>query len=121
MKKEELLEEMLNEVKDIKDFAKEEIPFVAKEYIFAQKVQNYFALIVGLAMLMAASTGALYRSGVLTEKVSDGWGLVVGIASILFFIVGGVATQCAISELIDLHLQPRRMAIKAITSLFKNP
>ncbi len=116
MEVDKFVQEMLNEVTNLKDLAKEELPIVAKEYIKAYKVKTIFGLIVGaLLLLLAMSSGAYALFGKFSEYHNDDaaffclFGIVSGIA--------GLITVWSITDLIDIVCQPRRLAILAITSL----
>ena len=115
-RKAEFLEEMLQEVKNLKDLAKEELPVVAKEYILANKVQAYSGLAIALVLLSVAAFSGHQLMTLELERYSDakfGYALLGGLTGIIGFILA----MCNVSSLLDLYLQPRRMAIKAITSL----
>lgn len=114
--KEEFLEEMLREVKSLKDVAKEELPLLAKEYIYANKVQIWMLLGVSMLLLIMAAAGTAYLVLGEFEKYDN------AISAILCIVLttgaaGLVLLFFSISELLDFYLQPRRMAIIAITSL----
>lgn len=114
----ELLKEMLEEVKSLKDLTKSELPLVAQEYIAAEKVKAYVDLATGLGLLLTSlSTGlytALANSG---GHDVTGAQVICGIICAITGIFGIVCTACTVGNVIDLAMQPRRMAIKAITSL----
>lgn len=111
MKLEEFTSEMLNEVKAAKDLVKGELPEIAKEYIRASKIMNSLGLLLGLPVMGTGIASAIH-----------------GLSNNLFgfiligSIVGVGGFFCSLNsccELLDAYLQPRRMAIKAITSLKK--
>lgn len=55
MKLEGFTSEMLTEIKNLKDLTKEELPLIAQEYIFANKVSAIVGLsVAGLLMIIAA-------------------------------------------------------------------
>jgi hypothetical protein len=110
------VEEMVQEVKDLKDLTKEELPLIAKEYIAYLKFITMLQLIVySLIMFSAVATG-LYAAFGTFEKYDDlrmGLGFYTFIAGIVSF--GGLAFT--VESLTSLILQPKRTAIYAITSL----
>lgn len=117
MKTDAFIEEMLEEVKNLKDLAKEELPEIVKEYIFAQKVQNWLGLGVGLFLLTICASSGLYATLHEFSDKYDDTKFALFMISLLSGIVGAIFTAGCISDLINFYLQPRRMAIKAITSL----
>lgn len=115
MNKEQLIEEMLNEVKSLKDLAKEEMPLMVKEYIFANKVRGVFGLCSGLLLLAASICSIAYgheESGRIT-----GTQMVCLLTGSLGLLGAIIMVFGYTYELIDFYLQPRRMAVKAITEL----
>lgn len=117
MDKTAFLSEMLEEVKNLKDLAKGEMPEVAKEYILANKINNILSLTLGL-LLFITSVFALHFT-VYSESTGN-LGFGVGMVGSCVGLLGFLIISCSISSLIDLYFQPRRMAIKAVTSLLTN-
>jgi hypothetical protein len=116
MNKKDFIDEMLLEVKNLKDLAKDELPEIAKEYIIAKKIQAFIGLVFGiLIILLASSASAYYFFGTLESHSDSKLGLVVFLA--VAFLLGFLITFSYVDGLLDLYLQPRRMAIYAITSL----
>ncbi len=118
MNKDALLEEMLQEVKNLKDLTKEELPLIAKEYIHANLIGSLFVMGVSGVMLVISLVCGLYSMfGTFHENSGpEVLSVVVAICgSVVGFILMGIGT----TSYIDFKLQPRRMAIKAITSLIK--
>lgn len=115
-KKVEFIEEMLQEVKNLKDLAKEEMPIVVKEYILTNKVQAFVGLAISIVLLSLAGFSLFQLLTTEFERFSDakfGYSLMGSISGVMGFVI----SLCNGSRLLDLYLQPRRMAIKAITSL----
>jgi len=109
---EKLAKEMLDEVKNIKDFAKEELPVVAKEYVSYRTVSSGIMLI--LSIIGLGVSGCLLTGGLASESDFDPRTLIGGIGVLVCFIA-----TCVNGDLyLEVKLQPRRTAIKAITSLF---
>lgn len=109
-----LIAEMLNEVKDLKDLAKKELPIVAKEYIVAGKVYAAIGISIGL-LLMVISVLSGHTSYV-ADSNSD---TQVGFAALSVFsgLIGAFFNLINVPMFLDFYLQPHRMAIKAIVSL----
>lgn len=115
MNKEALIEEMLNEVKNLKDLAKDELPLVAKEYLLNQKIQGYIGLSIGMVILLVGAAAGAYAALGTFHHSEDA--VSYALSGMIGGLVGFVMTLCNGSSLMDVYLQPRRMAIKAITSL----
>lgn len=116
MNKDQFIEEMLQEVTNLKDLAKGEIPLLAKEYIYANIYQAWIGIGIAVILLILSIISGIYLATTKFPEYSD--------VKIMFFIillfsgVGGLMTLWVCSrDLLDFKLQPRRMAIKAITSL----
>lgn len=116
MNKDQFVSEMLEEVKNIKDLAKEELPLVVKEYINANKIFGWIGTIVGVILLSAVGYALHYLAHGDFERYSD-VKFVLGISSFVGGFIGAAFVMCSGTNLLNLYLQPRRMAIKAITSL----
>lgn len=117
MNKEEMIQEMLKEIKDLKDLAKSELPIVSREYINANKVRTYASVLFGLALLIVSILLGFYCGTDMDS--SRPLQFFAGLGCLIFGVTSSFMIICSIGTLIDLYLQPRRMAIKAVTSLFK--
>ena len=118
MTKDDLMQEMLTEIKNLKDLTKEELPLIAQEYIHANRVSCALGVGLGLSMLLLA--GAIAVLGFLHVPNPDRYDDVrfgCSLAGLLLGAVGFVTAVLNVSHAVDFYLQPRRMAIKAITSL----
>jgi len=120
METDKFLEEMLKEVTSLKDLAKQELPLVAKEYILAQKVMAYLGLALGGTFLLTAIGMLVFKYAYEPTNSRDDLGNVMAIISMIPGTLGVIITSTNLCSLINLYLQPRRMAIKAITSLKGN-
>jgi hypothetical protein len=117
MKLEELTSEMLTEIKDLKDLTKQELPLIVKEYIRAEKVVATIGLAIGGAFFLV-SAFLIYKGVTFIERNNYshdafGWyasAAVTLFAAFLFTLINGL-------NLLAVVMQPRRTAIKAITSL----
>lgn len=110
-------EEMLNEIKNLKDLTKEELPLIVKEYINYLKVIGIIYLTVGVFLLYSAIEAGLYVTYGEFEKYSD-FRLILSLYCLIAGILGFLIIAINLDSLLKVFLQPRRTAIKAITSLF---
>lgn len=117
MKLEEFTEEMLSELKSAKDLLKGEFPEIVKEYIRANKIMNRVGLAIGAVLFLIGVGLGLHAYNYVSEHSSDNTqfgccmaGLIIGLPGLVVIFTSGY-------ELASFSLQPRRMAIKAITSL----
>ena len=103
--------EMIQEIKDLKDLAKGELPEVAKEYVNYLKVSS----LLGFIFFGALALGSAYLMllGYFSPKSFDDktFGGMIGV--FLFSIPALVY----FGNYLEVKMQPRRMAIKAITEL----
>lgn len=120
MTKEELINELMSEVKSLKDLAKEELPEVAKEYILATKIQATFYLLLGLFIIFTASVLAFKGYNYIPENSYDDGRVGLWVGSGILTLLGGMLSLASIENLINVFYQPRRTAIEAITSLLKS-
>lgn len=114
----EFSEEMLKEIKDLKDLTKEELPKVAQEYIFYKKATSLLNLIFCSVLLLSVILAGIYLvfgnfndEDFVKKTGLAAYCLITGIISIIGF-------SCSLDEVLSVFLQPRRTAIYAITSLF---
>lgn len=120
MNKQAFMEEMLKEIKDLKDLTKEELPLIAKEYIRVNKIIHGIgvglggiATLAGLAILFVA----------VTHVPDDRWDDTKTCCYLLggFLSAGGLTISLYNTvALLSILLQPRRTAIEAVTSLLKD-
>lgn len=115
MNKEAFIEEMLQEVKNLKDLAKDELPIVVKEYIRYNIISSVIGLILSGALLTLAAICDVIAWHSPNECVQ----CLCSIAAALSGTVGTILGLCSGDTFLACKLQPRRMAIKAITSLTK--
>lgn len=110
------VEEMLKEVKDLKDLSKEQVPLVAQEYINYHMAMHLLGIIL-FGIMFLIGLGLLFV-GIFVAKTHDdqfGFELLGGILGGLGFMI----MMCNVVDYLKFKLQPRRMAIMAITSLLK--
>lgn len=112
--KDELIQELLNEVKSIKDFTKEELPVITKEYIQASKVKTFFNLCVGFMLCITAYYCVAYVINIESETAAT---IFASIYGVIGGTVGFIMVGHCITSLIDLYFQPRRIAIKSVLNL----
>lgn len=114
-----LAKEMITEIKNIKDLAKEELPLVAKEYVeYNIKTSFIGAIITGVVSLLSIAMliGVLIvylKSGTFYEVLFP-----ISLVGTIGLIIGGISCCVNVSQYLEFKLQPRRKAIEAITSLF---
>jgi hypothetical protein len=115
-----LAEEMITEIKDLKDLAKKELPEVAKEYIRFKVILNLVGIFIfGLLFLLSvcAALYGYYNKGY-THSAEDIY--TVSFALGIFGVcISPMLCIANIVEYLKFKLQPRRMAIEAVTTLFK--
>jgi uncharacterized membrane protein YukC len=116
---ESLAEEMIQEVKDLKDLTKEELPEVAKEYVRYNTILHLVGML-GFGLLavvgIAFSVYGVMHEGWTHESLDSATlALTFGGFAIL---IGGIVSLINFTMYLDFKLQPRRNAIKGITSLF---
>lgn len=116
MKVDEFINDLLAEVKDLKDLAKEQLPLVAQEYIEVNKKKMIVGLSVGASLLLLSLSSGLYAYFGKFSEFSTKPLLFVLLAA-LSGLIGTILTFSSLDTFIDFKYQPRRMAIKAITSL----
>lgn len=115
---ESLMNEMVDEIKNIKDLTKSELPELVKEYTRFN---------VGMSVLGMTVSAVLFLSCIVvivcTKSLDlDGPATLLGVAT---FLVYFIAVLLPVIFLVNLHsyfeykLQPRRKAIEAITSLVR--
>lgn len=109
---EKLAQEMIGEIKELKDLTKKELPVIAKEYL----AYCEFSYALWLAFTGIAMDASIYflTSELLNAK-SDPF-IIAG--CVLGIVIFGISTLYNIDSWASLRLQPRRHAIQAITSLF---
>lgn len=114
-----LAQEMLKEVKNIKDFAKEEIPIVAKEYVNYLTITSGTFLIVSiLGMGISGYVLSHGIAGMLSDKRMSDSQMVATLLGGIGLLISFIGTCVNGDAYMQVKLQPRRTAIKAITSLF---
>lgn len=113
MKLEDFANEMLTEIKDIKDLAKEELPLVAKEYVRYQTISNLMSIGFCLVVLLICAISTYITIGSANTNVQ----FVFGVGAVTSGIIGAVSLAICVDNYIYVKLQPRRVAIKAITTL----
>lgn len=120
MKLEDFTSEMLDEIKSAKDLVKGELPELAKEYINMQMFLSKLGMIfggvlisIGIACGIAVYLHVSHDTNYHNDEFKLGWGLVGTIVG----MIGLIVTACNVSTYFEYLMQPRRMAIKAITSL----
>ena len=111
-------DEMIKEIKNLKDLTKKEIPEVAKEYI---KFNKTISLIGGILFAIVAMVGGYIIvcgfSYIPTHEYDDaktGYYMVGGLIS----AIGIFASIANLYNYLQFLYMPRRKAIEAITSLF---
>lgn len=119
----ELMNEMVQEVKSLKDLTKKELPEIAKEFI-AYKIMEYF--VYSIVTFVVFLIGVYLIQCGLSHSELNEYGMHSGdyyfqivlgsVLSILF----SMFFVCNFLGILEYKYQPRRMAIKAITSLFPN-
>lgn len=114
-KLEELAQELIKEVRDVKDLTKKELPEIAKEYITYNITFSKVVTIVSGVVLILSLIGAILAIFVLR---SDSFAVGVGMLSFLTGMFSFFAFCSEYTSYLSFKMQPRRMAIKAITSLF---
>jgi uncharacterized membrane protein YesL len=112
----ELAEEMLKEVKDLKDLTKKELPEVAKEYV------NYFLYsnIVGLfyaVILCLLSTSSFYYLFFVVEKLSEKEQVLAVLTCIIIMPSFFLLWACT-ENILAAVVCPKRKAIEGILNLF---
>lgn len=110
-------DEMLNEIKDLKDLTKEELPQIAREYINYLKISNVLYLISCLFLFYTVVEAGLY--GFYGDHIQFS---PIQLFIVLYCIIVGLFSIITIinsmDNILNVFLQPRRTAIIAITSLF---
>ncbi len=117
-KLEALAEEMINEIKDLKDLTKKEIPEVAKEYVnFNLTTSLIFGTLASLMFITGTSFWiyGLTHGGDMNNNSTE-TGFMFG--GFLMLLVGGGLSGLFWYTYLEFKLMPRRKAIEAITELF---
>lgn len=104
--------ELLEEVKSLKDLAKGNLPEVAKEYIAFKKMVNGTLFIISVLALVAGVIALVHTD-------LDGRATALGVFGSIGVTIGGMLSILFGCELISVIMQPRRTAIRAITTLFR--
>lgn len=104
--------EMIQEIKDLKDLAKGELPEVAKEYVKYIEISSLIYMIVFGLITLIMIAGCVYTS-IHGEEYSLA-PLLTGIGGLL----GGIPMFLAFNDYLEAKLTPKRTAIKSITNLF---
>ena len=116
MNKEILFEEMLQEVKNLKDLTKEQLPLVAQEYI---KYNTMVAILgITISLILGVSCIVLFLLAHFNVPDSDNQ-ILLSVCSWVSGILSFLFMFCNLPEYLIFKFQPRRMAIKAITSLHR--
>lgn len=117
---EQLVEDMLKEVRNSVDFAKAELPEVAKEYMRYKTVMALFSMGISVLVFLLGVAGVTYsfmHGFDLNATHADsnlGCSFIFGSVAIG---IGPIMFLCFFSEYLKFKLQPRRMSIEAVTSL----
>lgn len=119
MKLEDFTSEMLDEIKSAKDLVKGELPELAKEYINMQTLMAKLGIGLGVTLVTVGIVLGLISYLHVNPRpgYDDDFKIITGFLGGLSTFVGCMLTACNGSTYLEFKLQPRRMAIKAITSL----
>lgn len=111
---EDLAQEMILEVKNLKDFAKVEMPEVVKEYIRYNIINDLmwfsFWLCVTIGLFITAYIGRSSHDDTFSLTT-----IICLTSSLLSILFSGIC----LDSFLSFKLQPRRKAIEAITSLLR--
>lgn len=115
---ESLAQEMIKEIKDLKDLTKENLPEVAKEYV-RYNTALYLAGTVGFGIVfvlgVASAVYGFAHEGYSHESPDSATAFFM--FGLVATLVGFIAGICNFSCYLSFKLQPRRKAIEGITSL----
>lgn len=117
---EELAKEMIEEIKNLKDLTKENLPEVAKEYVRFNIILSLigftssgFVVLVGLVMFVYGLSQEGYTNN--SPDSATAYFAFGGLVALIGIIVGLINFV----NYLGFKLQPRSKAIKGITSVFK--
>jgi len=113
-----LANEMVDEIKNLKDLTKKELPAIAKEYITYLKVTAVIQLIISGALILLGTECVLQVLYGTFETYHEEKVITFALGGLCLGVPGLIAFFCNLDTLISVALQPKRTAIKAITSLF---
>lgn len=112
-----LAEEMVKDIKDLKDLTKQELPELAKEYIKFNltyaKVMSIISFFLLILTVIICTIGYIN-----VHKFDDKAGFVL--LGSVFSALCLIAIFINITNYLKFKCQPRRSAIEAITSLLKD-
>lgn len=114
---EALAQEMIKEVRDLKDLTKKELPEIAKEYISYNMTMSVIGMIICGVVLVLSLIGVAVAFFVL--EMGSGAFVATLLLSVIFSMVSFIIMCTSLCNYLDFKLQPRRMSIKAITSLLE--
>lgn len=111
-----LADELVSEIRNVKDLTKENLPLVAKEYVAYQKTVAVFDTIVMGSILIVSAIGISRVLGVEQFKSFD---FFIAGSSVVGSVAGFFGTVCSAQEYLSFKMQPRLKAIEGVVKLFK--
>lgn len=117
-KLDKLAEEMIDEVKDLKNLTKENLPEVAKEYIKYNLIKSGISFFIFGLIFILGLIGTI--QGILNDKFLDKNIGSIEVFSLLFVIIGGVISITEIITFLQFYLQPKSKAIEGVIKLFSS-
>jgi hypothetical protein len=113
---ESLANEMIQEIKNLKDLTKETLPIVAKEYIHYNMTMAAIGLIVFGLFFLVGLAGLIYSASI-NALIDKNFGPLQLVSTILFmfgtcFGIGSFIT------LVSFYMQPRLKAIEGVVKTF---
>lgn len=116
----ELAEDMISEIKNLKDLTKQELPEIAKEYIKYHQVfylSGFLLFLLGIPLsIIAWKYGSDHGGNINGRANCETFIMVVGFRAIPICVIGLLINGYSFLE---YKFMPRRKAIEAITSLTK--
>jgi len=112
-----LTEEMVKEIKNLKDLTKETLPIVADEYIKFNILMNNISMIFFGLILLIGLCGTTYSiiNGLFTNKDFS----VIQLFSIFSLAIGLIIFPSCVYDYFKFKLQPRTVAIQGVIKAFK--
>lgn len=114
---ESLAQEMVKDIKDLKELTRETLPEVAKEYIDYNMTMATVGFVFFGVVFMLGCFGVIH--GLMNDKFYDRNIGPVQVASMFAFLGGAGFSLLNLVSFIQFYLQPRSKAIEGVVKAFK--
>ena len=111
---ESLANEMISEVKNLKDLTKENLPLIAQEYVKYGQIISLVNTVQAVVVSMLGVYFGLYLKD--TPTISN---LILGILGVGFCLFGALTASAHFDEYLSFKLKPRSKAIQGVIKAFK--